>query len=104
MVGRDQPRSSSPTYLLNHVTHDYVQTAFGSLQRGRLHNLSGQCVPVLHHPDSEEALPYVQGELPMFQFMPLPLLLLLSTTEYFLVPSSKHPPFQIFIDVISSQG
>ena len=37
----------------------------------RLHNLSGQRVPVLHHPHRKEVLPDVQRESPVFQFVPI---------------------------------
>jgi len=39
-------------------------------QRRGLHNLSGQPVPVLRHPQREEVLPHVQTELPVLQFVP----------------------------------
>ena len=41
------------------------------LQRRRLHNLRGQPVPALCHPQREEVLPHVQLELPMLQFVPI---------------------------------
>ena len=74
-VGRDLWGSSSPTRLpkqghLQQAAQDCVQAGFEYLQR-RLHNLSGQPVPVLHHPQSEEVLPHVQTELPMLQFVPI---------------------------------
>ena len=78
MVGlrRDLWGSSSPTPLtkqghLEQAAQDHVQAGFEYLQRRRLHNLSGQPVPVLHHPQSEEVLPPVQTELPMLQFVPV---------------------------------
>ena len=36
-----------------------------------LHNLPGQPVPVLRHPQREEVLPHVQTELPVPQFVPI---------------------------------
>ena len=39
------------------------------LQRRRLHNLPGQPVPGLCHPQREEVLPRVQLELPLLQFV-----------------------------------
>ena len=42
---------------------------FEYLQRRRLHNLPGQPVPVLCHPQREEVLPHVQMEFPMLQFV-----------------------------------
>ena len=41
------------------------------LRRRRLHNLPGQPVSVLHHPQREEVLPHVQTELPVLQFVPV---------------------------------
>jgi len=54
-VGRDLCRSSSPTLLpkeghLQQAAEDLVQVGLEYLQRSRLHNLPGQPVPVLHHP------------------------------------------------------
>jgi len=47
-----------------------VQAGLEYLQRRRLHNLPGQPVPGLRHPQSEEVLPHVQTELPLLQFVP----------------------------------
>jgi len=72
-VGRDLWGSSSPTTLLKrgHLEQaalDRVQY----LQRRRLHNLSGQPVPVLRHHQSKEVLPRVpELELPMLWFVPI---------------------------------
>ena len=54
---------------LKQVAQDHVQVGFEYLQRRRLHNLSGQPVPVLHHPQRDEVLLHVQMELPMFHFV-----------------------------------
>jgi len=75
-VGRDLCGSSSPTLLLKQVhleqgTQDCVQADLEYLQRRRIHNLAGQPVPVLRHPQREEVLPCVQVELPMLQFVPI---------------------------------
>jgi len=75
-VGRDLCGSSSPTPLpkqghLQQAAQDCVQAGLEYLQRRRLHNLPGQPVPVLHHPQREEVLPCVQMELPMLQFVPV---------------------------------
>lgn len=51
---------------------------------------------VLSHPDSKDVLPPVQVEHSVFQFLPLPLLLL-STTEKSLVPFSRHPLFRYLL-------
>ena len=73
-VGRDLCGSSSPTPLpkqghLQQAAQDFVQAGLEYLQRRRLHNLPGQPVPVLHHPQSEEVIPHVQTELPLLQFV-----------------------------------
>ena len=75
-VGRDLCGSSSPTPLLKQghlqqAAHDLVQAGLEYLQRRRLHNLPGQPVPVLRHPQREEFLPHVQLELPLLQFVPI---------------------------------
>ena len=76
-VGRDLCGSSSPTPLpkqghLQQAAQDLVQAGFEYLQRRRIHNLSGlsgQPIPVLCYPQSEEVLSHVQLELPMLQFI-----------------------------------
>jgi len=83
-IGRDLCGSSSPTPLpkqghLQQAAQDIVQAGLEHLQRRRLHNLPGQPVPVLRHPQ-REVLPHVQLELVMPQFVPLPLVLSLGTT------------------------
>ena len=75
-VGRDLCGSSSPTLPpkqghLQQAAEDIVQVGLEYLQRRRLHNLPGQPVPVLCHPQSEEVLPHVQMELPVPQFVPV---------------------------------
>ena len=77
-VGRDLCGSSSPTPLakqghLQQAAQDLVQAGLEYFQRRRLHNLSGQPVPVLCHPQREEVLCHVQTELPMLQFVPIAL-------------------------------
>jgi len=74
-VGRDLCGSSSPTSLLKQghlqqAAQDLVQGDLEYLQRRRIHDLFGQLVPVLRHPQSEEVLPHVQVELPVLQFVP----------------------------------
>ena len=71
--GRDLCGSSSSTPLpkqghLQQAAQDRIQVGLEYLQR-RLHNLSGQPVPVLRHPQREEVLPRVQLELPVPQFV-----------------------------------
>ena len=75
-VGRDLCGSSSPTLPLKQghlqqAAQDLVQVGLEYLQRRRLHNLPGQPVPGLHHPQREEVLPRIQTELPMLQFVPI---------------------------------
>jgi len=75
-VGRDLCGSSSPTLLLKQghlqqAAQELVQAGLQYLQRRRLHNLRGQPVPVLCHPQREEVLPHVQTELPLLQFVPI---------------------------------
>jgi len=75
-VGRDLCGSSGPTLLpkqghLQQAAQGLVQASLEYLQRRRIHSLSGQPVPVLHHPQREEFLPHVQMELPMLQFVPV---------------------------------
>ena len=74
-VGRDLWGSSSPTTLpkqghLQQAAQYLVQAGSEYLQRRRIHNIPGQPVPVLHHPQSKEALPHVQMELPRLPFVP----------------------------------
>ena len=75
-VGRDLCGSSSPTPLLKEghpeqAAQHRVQAGLEYLQRRRLHNLPGQPVPGLRHPQREEVLPHVQLELPVLQFVPV---------------------------------
>ena len=75
-VGRNLCGSSSPTLLpkqghLQQAAQDLIQACLEYLQRKRLHNLPGQPVPVLRHPQREEILLHVQTELPMLQFVPI---------------------------------
>ena len=75
-VGRDLCGSSSPTPPpkqghLQQAAQDLVQAGLEYLQRRRLHNLTGQPVPVLRHPQREEVPPHVQTELPVPQFVPI---------------------------------
>ena len=75
-VGRDLYGSSSSTPLqkqghLQQAAQDLVQAGLEYLQRRRIHNLPGQPVPGLCHPQREEVLPHVQLELPLLQFVPI---------------------------------
>ena len=75
-VGRDLCGSYSrkplpENSLLQQAAEDLVQADFEYLQRRRVHNIPGQPVPVLRHPQREEVLPHVQTELPVLQFVPI---------------------------------
>ena len=75
-AGRDLCGSSSPPPLLKlghlqQAAQDHIQAGLEYLQKRRIHSLSGQPVPGLHHPLREEILPHVQKELPMLQFVPV---------------------------------
>ena len=75
-VGRDLWRPSSSAPLEEHVhleqaAQKHVQVDFEYLQRRKHHNLSGQPVPGLRHPQFKEDLPHVQLELPLLQFVPV---------------------------------
>ena len=77
-VGRDLWGSSSPSPLLKQghlqqAAQDLVQAGLEYLQRRRLHNLPGQPVPVLCHPQREEVLLCVQMELLILQFVSIAL-------------------------------
>ena len=54
---------------LDQVAQVGVQVGLECLQRRRLHNLSGQPIPVLCHPYCEEVLTHICAELPMVQFV-----------------------------------
>ena len=100
-VRRDLCGSSSATLLpkqghLQQAAQDFVQAGLEYLQRSRLHNLPGQPVPVLHHPQREEVLPHVQTERPVLQFVPL--VFLLGTTEKS-VPVLLTPTLKIFTGI-----
>uniref|UniRef100_A0A8B9DDP6 Chromosome 16 open reading frame 72 n=1 Tax=Anser cygnoides TaxID=8845 RepID=A0A8B9DDP6_ANSCY len=53
---------------LEHLAQDGIQVGFEYLQR-RLHNLSGQPVPVLCHSPSKEVPPHIGPEPPGLQFV-----------------------------------
>lgn len=53
------------------LTQTHVQMAFEDRQGCRLYHLAAQAVPVLCHLQSEELLPGVQRESPMFLFVPV---------------------------------
>jgi len=81
------------------VARDDVQIAFEYLQGWRLHNLFGQTVPVLDHPDSKIVFPNVQMDHPVFQFVPIvsgPI-----TGHHWKKPGPIlfAPLFQMFIDI-----
>ena len=69
-VGRDLWRSPVKP-LLKHSAQNRVQAGFECLQRRRLHQLSGQPVPVLCHPQGKDVFPPIPMELPGFAFVPV---------------------------------
>jgi len=56
---------------LQQAAQNLVQAGLEYLQRGRIHNIPGQPIPVLHHPQREEVLPHVQMEPPVVPFVPV---------------------------------
>jgi len=58
---------------LQQATQAGIQADPEYLQRRRIHNLPGQPVPVLHHPHCEEVPLHIGAELPMLQFLVVPL-------------------------------
>ena len=103
-VGRDLCGSSSPTLLskqghLQQAAQDLVQAGLEYLQRRRLHNLLGQSVPVLHHPQREEALPHVQTELRVPQFVPIAPCPVTGHHWKELGPILLTPTLQIFVGI-----
>jgi len=103
-VGRDHCGSSSPTLLLKQghpqqAAQDLVQVGLEYLQRRRLHNLPGQPVPGLRHPQREEVLPRVQTELPVPQFVPIAPCPVTGHHWKELGPILLTPTLQIFISI-----
>jgi len=95
-VGRNLWGSSTPNPLtkqdhLEQAAQDLVQVGFEYLQRRRLHNLPGQPIPVLRHPQSEEVLPHVQMDFPMLQFVPIVLCLWALLKRVWPHPLDTHP-------------
>jgi len=65
-VGRDlkdhpvsTPLSWSETPSTSHVAQSPIQSGLEHFQGGGVHNISGQPVPVPHHPHGEEFLSYI---------------------------------------------
>lgn len=71
------------------ATQGPVQMAPEHPQRWRLHNLSGQPVPMSSHPHTQKVSPDVLTEPPVFHFMPF--LLSLGTHENSPSLASLHP-------------
>lgn len=88
------PRSSCP---------EPCPDGFWVTPRMETPNLSGQLVPVLGHPHSEEVCPDVQKEPLIFESLePGPLVLALDTTEKSLALSSLHSPFRYLYTLMNS--
>ena len=103
-VGRGLCGSSSPTLLpkqahLQQAAQDRVQEGLEYLQRRRIHNLPGQPVPVLRHPQREEVLPPVQAELPVLQFVPIASCPVTGHHWNELGPILLTPTLQIFLSI-----
>lgn len=87
---------------LDQAAQSNVQMAFEHVQGGRLHNLPGQPVSVLSHPDlsyffhSERCFLMFRWSFLYFSESPLPLVLSLGITEESLALSSSHHPFKHF--------
>lgn len=87
---------SSGRVILEHMAQDCVQAILEYLQKRRLHNFSGQSVPVLSLLHSKEFLPHIRGSFLSIRFCPLPLVLLSGSTEKRLDPSPGQPPFRYY--------
>lgn len=75
-VRRDHWRSSCPNALLKQghrepVAQCPVKRAFERVPGRRLHNLSGQPLPLRGHPHWEKRFPHVQTEPPVLQIVPV---------------------------------
>ena len=69
------------------------------LQRRRCHNIPGQPVPGLRHPQREEVLPRVQLELPLLQFVPVAPCPVTGHHWKELGPILLTPTLQIFVNL-----
>lgn len=73
-IGRDLWKSPGPirseARCPEQVAQAHVQVAYEDFQGGN-YSLSGQTVPVLHHPHNREVLPHIQRQNPVFQFVPI---------------------------------
>ena len=105
-VGRDLCWSSSPNPLPKQAAQDLMQAGFEYLQRRRSHNLSGQPVPVLHHPQSKEVFPHVQMELLILQFVPVATRPVAGHHWKEFGPILLTPTLQVFVSIykVPSQG
>ena len=108
-VGRDLCGSSSPTLLpkqghLQQAARDCVQAGLEYLQRRRVHNLPGQPVPVLHHPQRDEVLPHVQTELLMLQFVPVAPCLVAGHHWKEFDPILLTPTLEMFVSTLWNFG
>lgn len=74
------------------VSQEHVQVSFEPLQRGRLHDLPGQPVPVLQQCQCREVLPGIEVEFLVLWLWPLLLILSLDKMENSLAPSSGYVP------------
>jgi len=81
---------------LKPAAQDCVQMDFECLQGQRLHNLSGQPVPMLSHPLSNNIFFLCSDEISCSSLCPLPPVLSLGSMEKSLAPSSHSLPSGIY--------
>ena len=104
-VGRVLCGSSSPTPLPKQGHPEQAaqhrgQAVLEYFQRRRIHNLSGQPVAGLCHPQREEVLPHVQMELPVLQFVPIAPCPVAGHHWKELGPILLTPTVQIFVSML----
>ena len=64
-----QPRCHGQGHLpLDQVAQSPIQPGVEQFNGWGIHSLSGQPVPVPHHPQSEEFLPYISSKSTLFRF------------------------------------
>ena len=86
-----QPPCSEQGHLQLHWGQDPVKPDLGCLQGWGIHHISGQPVPVLHHPYCRKHLPYNQSTSPDI-LKPFPLVVLQQNMLKSPFTSFLHPP------------
>lgn len=79
---------------LKQVAQNHLKIAFKYLQEWKFHYLTGQPVLVFSPAHSEKVSSGVHREPPVFQLVPLPLVLSLAISERSLVLAFLHVPFR----------